>query len=65
MIHCSSRWHGAGDTEEEGEELGRAARTQRPQGVQAAPPATGYKFEYCASSKLFWHCLLVDINDSD
>ena len=31
----------AGDTEEEGEELGRAARPQRAQGVQAAPPAAG------------------------
>ena len=43
MIHGVYIEHhdGAGDTEEEGEELGRAARTQRPQGVQAAPSAAG------------------------
>ena len=46
MVHhgtmvSTSHHDGAGDTEEEGEELGRAARPQRAQGVQASPPAAG------------------------
>ena len=41
MLPCYLHHGGAGDTEEEGEELGRAARPQRAQGVQAAPPAAG------------------------